>query len=67
MADEPATSPQKDSASSLLREWRQLLTQAADESERFAKERPIVALVVAFIAGVVFNALVSALFRRGRR
>jgi ElaB/YqjD/DUF883 family membrane-anchored ribosome-binding protein len=57
----------QDTAESLLADWRRALTHAVDETEKFAKEKPLVALGISFAAGTVFNELMSALFRRRRK
>jgi ElaB/YqjD/DUF883 family membrane-anchored ribosome-binding protein len=56
----------KETAASLIEDWRKLLTQAVDSTEQFTKEKPFVAIAASFTAGVVFNELMSALFGRGR-
>ena len=57
----------KETAATLLSDWRKLVTSALDETEHFTKDKPLVALAASFTAGVVFNELMSALFRRGRK
>jgi hypothetical protein len=57
----------EETAQTLLNDWRRLLTAAVGETEKFTKEKPLVALTASFAAGVVFDELLSALFRRRRR
>lgn len=64
MPEETVT--KKDTAARLLDDWRTLLTSAVDNTEQFAKEKPLVALGLSFTAGIIFNEIMSALFRRRR-
>ncbi|MCC6807530.1 MAG: hypothetical protein IT381_08905 [Deltaproteobacteria bacterium] len=71
MSDEAKTQVPKqpkaaETAASLINDWRVLLTQATEETERFTKEKPLIALAASFTAGMVFNEIMSALFRRRR-
>lgn len=65
MADETPTQ-KKDTAAQLIEDWRALLTSAVDNTEQFTKEKPLIALGLSFTAGIVFNEIMSALFRRRR-
>ncbi|MEW5849400.1 MAG: hypothetical protein AB2A00_11330 [Myxococcota bacterium] len=56
----------QESAASLIQDWRVALTKMVDETEKFTKDKPFVAIGAAFTAGVVFNEIMSALFRRRR-
>lgn len=57
---------QKDTAAQLIADWRKLLTHAVDGTEQFTKDKPLVALGLSFTAGMIFNEVMSALFRRRR-
>ena len=46
-----------DAFSTLLGEWREVLTRAVDEAERFTRDRPVAGLGAAFVAGLVFGNL----------
>jgi hypothetical protein len=57
---------QKDTAAALIDDWRKLLTHAVENTEQFTKEKPLVALAASFTVGMIFNEIMSALFRRRR-
>ena len=50
----------RDSAATLWREWRELVSRLAGEAEEFTRERPRAGLLAAFFAG----AFLSSMFRR---
>jgi hypothetical protein len=64
MADDLKKEP--DTAASLINDWRKLLTHAVEGTEHFTKDKPLVALGLSFTAGMIFNEVMSALFRRRR-
>ena len=68
MADEqavtPSTKPNREDPAQLLQDWGRYLTSATDTAEVFTRQKPLVALLLAFVAGLLFNGLVSLLFRR---
>ena len=49
-----------ETASKLLRDWRNILSRGVEEAEAFTKDKPVAGLTLAFLAGVV----ISSLFRR---
>ena len=51
---------------SLVGDWKRLMSTSMEGAEKFAKEKPWIALVIAFLVGVVFDELLRALFRRRR-
>jgi len=53
-----------DSLERLMQDWRTIFNQAIDETEKFTREKPMIALFGSFAAGVIFNELMSAIFRR---
>jgi ElaB/YqjD/DUF883 family membrane-anchored ribosome-binding protein len=66
----PTTSPapqgKVETLESLVGDWKRLLSSSVDGAERFAKEKPWIALIIAFVVGVIFDELLRALFRRRR-
>ena len=48
----------------LLQDWGRYVTRTVDGAEELARKKPLAALLLAFLAGFLFNALVGALFRR---
>lgn len=52
----------REQAREVLEEWRAWLTGALDTVESFAREKPVAALGISFLAGVIL----SALLRRRR-
>jgi hypothetical protein len=52
--------PLCESASKLLSDWRKILCRVVDEAENFTREKPVVGLTAAFLAG----AFLSSCFRR---
>ena len=63
MKDDSAETSSPDpceSASKLLSDWRKILSRVVDEAETFTREKPVVGLTAAFLAG----AFLSSLFRR---
>lgn len=63
VAADGAAPPREDGAR-LVADWERFLTRAVDGAEGFARQRPLAAILLAFVAGFVVNALLSALFRR---
>jgi len=59
-SDPPSPDPLCESASKLLSDWRKILCRIVDEAETFTREKPVVGLTGAFLAG----AFLSSLFRR---
>lgn len=64
MLDDPSEKSSPDplceSVSKLLSDWRKILCRVVDEAEIFTREKPVVGLTAAFLAG----AFLSSLFRR---
>ncbi|HVR85705.1 MAG TPA: hypothetical protein VMU54_15410 [Planctomycetota bacterium] len=64
MLEEPTKDPSPDpfceSASRLISDWRKILCRVVDEAEILTREKPVVGLAAAFLAG----AFLSSLFRR---
>ena len=64
MLEDSAKDPLPDafceSASRLFSEWRKILCRVVDEAEILTREKPVVGLTAAFLAG----AFLSSLFRR---
>jgi len=56
----PSAEPLCESASKLLSDWRNILCSVVDEAESFTREKPVVGLTAAFLAG----AFLSSFFRR---
>jgi ElaB/YqjD/DUF883 family membrane-anchored ribosome-binding protein len=55
-----------ETAAGLIDDWRRALTNAVDQTERFTKDKPLVALAASFTAGVLLAEVIGALFRRRR-
>ena len=71
MADETSVAPAppqaqtpREDAAQLLQDWGRYATRAVDGAEVFARQKPLAALVLAFVAGLLFNGLLNLLFRR---
>jgi hypothetical protein len=62
----PAPQGKLETLESLVGDWKRLTASSLDGAEKFAKEKPWIALIVAFVAGVIFDELLRALFRRRR-
>ena len=58
--EHPSPEPFCESASNLLSNWRKILCRMADEAESFTREKPVLGLTAAFLAG----AFLSSFFRR---
>ncbi len=56
--------PPREDMGVLLRDWGRYVTGAVDGAEDLARKKPLAAILLAFLAGVLFNALMGALFRR---
>jgi len=59
-AEKSSPDPVCESASKLLSDWRKILSRVVDEAETFTREKPVVGLTAAFLAG----AFLSSFFRR---
>jgi hypothetical protein len=59
-AEKSSPEPLCDSASKLLSDWRKILCRVVDEAEALTREKPVVGLTAAFLAG----AFLSSFFRR---
>lgn len=59
----PAPGGREDPAA-LLKDWTRYATRAVDGVETFTKQKPLAAVLFAFVAGLILNALISALLRR---
>ena len=59
-AEESSPDPLCESAAKLLSDWRKILSRVVDEAETFTREKPVVGLTAAFLAG----AFLSSFFRR---
>lgn len=70
MAEQEAVTPvpkspaTREDPAQLLQDWGRYLTSATDTAEVFTRQKPLVALLLAFLAGLLFNGLVSMIFRR---
>jgi len=58
--EDPSPDPFCESASRLISDWRKILCRVVDEAEILTREKPLVGLTAAFLAG----AFLSSLFRR---
>jgi hypothetical protein len=58
--EHPSPDPFCESASRLLSNWRKLFCRVVDEAESFTREKPVLGLTAAFLAG----AFLSSFFRR---
>ena len=56
--------PPREDMGLLLQDWGRYVTRAVDGAEDLARKKPLAAILLAFLAGVLFNALMGALFRR---
>jgi hypothetical protein len=59
-SEQSAPDPFCESASKLLSDWRKILSRVVDEAETFTREKPVVGLTAAFLAGT----FLSSFFRR---
>ena len=59
-SETPSPDPSWESASTLLSDWRELLSRLVGEAEAFTREKPGVGLTAAFFAG----AFLGSFFRR---
>jgi len=59
-AEKSAPEPFCDTASKLLSDWRKILCSVVDEAESLTREKPVVGLTAAVLAG----AFLSSFFRR---
>ena len=60
----PSPPAHREDPAQLMQDWARYMTRALDGAEVFARQKPLVALALAFVAGVVINGLLSLLFRR---
>ena len=65
-AEAPASKSKVETLEGLVTDWRKLFTKSLDGTEKLARERPWVVLIIAFVAGVLFDELLRAIFRRRR-
>jgi ElaB/YqjD/DUF883 family membrane-anchored ribosome-binding protein len=66
MSTETPDSAPRDTLESLVGDWQRVMSQSLDGTEKLVKQRPWLALLAAFVIGIVFSEILHAFFGRRR-